>query len=43
MSTTVAIVLFAAITAYTVFGGADFGAGFWDLVAGGARSRRASP
>ena len=37
MSTTVAIVLFAAITAYTVFGGADFGAGFWDLVAGGAR------
>ncbi len=25
-----------AITAYAVFGGADFGAGFWDLVAGGA-------
>jgi cytochrome d ubiquinol oxidase subunit II len=37
VSTAVAIVLFAAITAYTVFGGADFGAGFWDLVAGGAR------
>ena len=36
MANTVAIVLFAAITAYTVFGGADFGAGFWDLVAGGA-------
>jgi cytochrome bd ubiquinol oxidase subunit II len=33
----VAIVLFVAITAYAVFGGADFGAGFWDLVAGGAR------
>src|SRR6478672_4962939 len=25
-----------AITAYAVFGGADFGAGFWDRVAGGA-------
>ena len=36
MSTTVAIVLMLAITAYAVFGGADFGAGFWDLVAGGA-------
>ena len=23
------------ITAYALFGGADFGAGFWDLVAGG--------
>jgi cytochrome d ubiquinol oxidase subunit II len=30
-----AIVLFFAITAYALFGGADFGAGFWDLVAGG--------
>jgi cytochrome d ubiquinol oxidase subunit II len=29
--------LFFAVTAYAVFGGADFGAGFWDLVAGGAR------
>ena len=25
------------LTAYAVFGGADFGAGFWDLTAGGAR------
>ena len=25
------------ITAYTVLGGADFGGGFWDLTAGGAR------
>jgi cytochrome d ubiquinol oxidase subunit II len=32
----IAVILFAAITAYAVFGGADFGAGFWDLVAGGA-------
>jgi cytochrome d ubiquinol oxidase subunit II len=31
-----AIVLFFGVTAYAIFGGADFGAGFWDLVAGGA-------
>src|SRR5688572_17507867 len=36
MSTAVAVVLFCAVTAYAIFGGADFGAGFWDLVAGGA-------
>ncbi len=36
MSTTIAVILFVAVTAYAVFGGADFGAGFWDLVAGGA-------
>ncbi len=36
MADTVAVLLFAAVTAYAVFGGADFGAGFWDLVAGGA-------
>jgi cytochrome d ubiquinol oxidase subunit II len=36
MSTAVAIVLFIGITAYAVFGGADFGAGIWDLLAGGA-------
>jgi len=36
MSTTIAVILFLAVTAYAVFGGADFGAGFWDLVAGGA-------
>ena len=35
MATTAALILFAAITTYAVFGGADFGAGFWDLVAGG--------
>ena len=32
----VAALLLAAVTAYAIFGGADFGAGFWDLVAGGA-------
>ena len=41
MSTAVAVVLFVAVTAYAVFGGADFGAGFWDLTAGGtARGER---
>jgi cytochrome d ubiquinol oxidase subunit II len=37
MSTAVAVVLFIGITAYAVFGGADFGAGIWDLFAGGTR------
>ncbi len=31
-----AIVLLAGVTAYAVFGGADFGAGIWDLAAGRA-------
>ena len=31
-----AVVLWLGVTAYAVFGGADFGGGFWDLVAGGA-------
>ncbi len=31
----VAVVMFVAITAYAVFGGADFGSGVWDLTAGG--------
>jgi cytochrome d ubiquinol oxidase subunit II len=36
MSTAAAVVLFVGVMAYAVFGGADFGAGFWDLIAGGA-------
>ncbi len=32
----VAVILFVGVIAYAIFGGADFGAGFWDLVAGGA-------
>jgi len=32
----VAAVMWTGVTAYALFGGADFGAGFWDLVAGGA-------
>jgi cytochrome bd ubiquinol oxidase subunit II len=43
MSDIVAVVLLLALAAYAVFGGADFGAGFWDLTAGspdrGARPR----
>jgi cytochrome d ubiquinol oxidase subunit II len=35
VSTAVAVVLLLAVVAYAVFGGADFGAGFWDLTAGG--------
>ena len=41
MSTLVAVVLFAGVVLYAVFGGADFGAGFWDLTAGGAERGRA--
>jgi len=34
-------VMWLGVTFYALFGGADFGAGFWDLVAGGAaRGRR---
>lgn len=31
----VAVILFVVIAAYALFGGADFGGGIWDLVAGG--------
>jgi len=33
----VAAVLWTGVTAYAIFGGADFGAGFWDLFAGGSQ------
>ena len=37
----VAVVLWIGATMYAVFGGADFGAGFWSLLAGGGdRGRR---
>ncbi|MBV9601563.1 MAG: cytochrome d ubiquinol oxidase subunit II [Chloroflexi bacterium] len=32
----VAVVLLLAVTTYAILGGADYGAGFWDLFAGGA-------
>ncbi len=35
MAGVIAALLLAGVTTYAVFGGADFGAGFWDLVAGG--------
>jgi cytochrome d ubiquinol oxidase subunit II len=35
MSTVAAVILFIGIIGYALFGGADFGAGFWDLTAGG--------
>ena len=37
LQNTIAVVLFFGVTAYAIFGGADFGAGFWDLIAGGAQ------
>jgi cytochrome bd ubiquinol oxidase subunit II len=41
VSTVIAIVLFGGVVMYAIFGGADFGAGFWDLTAGGVeRGRR---
>jgi cytochrome bd ubiquinol oxidase subunit II len=36
MPNVTAVVLFFGVTAYALFAGADFGAGFWDLFAGGA-------
>jgi cytochrome bd ubiquinol oxidase subunit II len=38
----VAVLLFVAIAAYALFGGADFGGGIWDLLAGGDK-RGAAP
>ena len=37
LANALAAVMWIGVTAYALFGGADFGAGFWDLVAGGAR------
>ncbi|HTR76334.1 MAG TPA: cytochrome d ubiquinol oxidase subunit II [Solirubrobacterales bacterium] len=35
MSTAAAVILWTGATFYAIFGGADFGGGFWDLIAGG--------
>jgi cytochrome d ubiquinol oxidase subunit II len=40
VSTFAAAVLFTGVMAYAVLGGADYGAGFWDLTAGGERRGR---
>jgi cytochrome bd ubiquinol oxidase subunit II len=37
MAATVGAILLLSIALYAVFGGADFGGGFWDLLAGGDR------
>src|ERR671931_640353 len=37
MTDVVAVILMLGITIYALFAGADFGAGFWDLIAGGAQ------
>jgi cytochrome bd ubiquinol oxidase subunit II len=37
----VGAILLASITLYAILGGADFGGGLWDLLAGGARRGRA--
>lgn len=37
-----AAVLWLGVTFYALFGGADFGAGFWDLIAGGTQGARPS-
>ena len=33
----VAAIMFVGIVAYAIFGGADFGSGFWDLIGGNAK------
>ena len=40
MSTFAAVILFVGVVAYAVLGGADYGAGFWDLTAGGVERGR---
>jgi len=42
MTDLIAVFLFVGVVAYAVLGGADFGAGFWDLTAGGAVRGRAA-
>ncbi|SEO04615.1 cytochrome bd-I ubiquinol oxidase subunit 2 apoprotein [Actinacidiphila rubida] len=41
MTDLIAVFLFIGVVAYALLGGADFGAGFWDLTAGGAERGRA--
>jgi cytochrome bd ubiquinol oxidase subunit II len=36
VSTAAAVILWVGATFYAIFGGADFGGGFWDLIAGNA-------
>ncbi|HEY2507903.1 MAG TPA: cytochrome d ubiquinol oxidase subunit II [Streptosporangiaceae bacterium] len=38
LANVLAVIMWVGVTAYALFGGADFGAGFWDLVAGRAEA-----
>ncbi|HET6736381.1 cytochrome d ubiquinol oxidase subunit II [Mycobacterium sp.] len=40
LATVVAIAMFLGVIAYALFGGADFGSGFYDLTAGGGQAGR---
>ena len=40
LADTAAALLFVGVVVYAVFGGADFGSGIWDLLAGDAETRR---
>jgi cytochrome d ubiquinol oxidase subunit II len=40
MTNLAGVILFTPVVAYAVFGGADFGAGLWDLIAGGPEAGR---
>lgn len=40
MSTGILLIILASLTAYLVLGGADFGGGIWDLLAGGKTASR---
>ena len=37
MSTAAAVILWTGASFYAIFGRADFGGGFWDLIAGGTK------
>lgn len=41
MSTIIVVILWAAVVAYAVSGGADFGSGLWDALAGGPEAGKA--
>ena len=41
MADTVGAIVLCGLTLYAIFGGADFGGGFWDLAAGGERHGKA--
>ncbi|MGH8966178.1 MAG: cytochrome d ubiquinol oxidase subunit II, partial [Actinomycetes bacterium] len=40
MTEAVLAIMWVGLTAYALFGGADFGGGFWDLLAGGTKRGR---